>query len=105
MNNPQINQKIRATGTNLLEAIQTPFFTGVVDASHIGDEVRDMVRGHQGKQTVVLFDMFDFNAILLSAGVPLPRALFDLLHQALIGGAQFGSTLLDAVIQFESQLM
>lgn len=59
---------IPMTGTNLLDAIRTPFLTSVVDVSHIGDEVRDMVRGPQSWQTQALFKMFSFQAILLSAG-------------------------------------
>ncbi len=57
-----------STGTNLLDAIRTPFLATVVDVSHIGDEVRDMVRGHQARQTRAMFSLFDFDAILLSAG-------------------------------------
>jgi len=59
---------IPTSGTNLLAAIRTPFVTAVVDVSHIGDEVRDMVRGHQAMQTKAMFKLFDFNAVLLSAG-------------------------------------
>jgi hypothetical protein len=59
---------LQASGTNLLEAIRTPFLTAVVDVAHIGDEVRDMVRGHQAQQTRAMFKLFSFDAILLSAG-------------------------------------
>ena len=59
---------IPATGTNLLEAIRTPFRTAVVDVSHIGDEVRSMVSGWQARQTKEAFRFFRFNAILVSAG-------------------------------------
>ncbi len=59
---------IPAVGTNLLDAIRTPFNTAVVDVAHIGDEVRDMVRGHQARQTQAMFRLFGFQAILLSAG-------------------------------------
>ena len=59
---------IPQSGTNLLDAIRTPFLTAVVDVAHIGDEVRDMVRGHQARQTRAMFDLFAFDAILLSAG-------------------------------------
>lgn len=59
---------IPASGTNLLDAIRTPFVTAVVDVSHIGDEARDMVRGHQARQTRAMFDLLSFDAILLSAG-------------------------------------
>ncbi|TAK75023.1 MAG: hypothetical protein EPO12_19425 [Aquabacterium sp.] len=54
--------------TNLLDAIRTPFVTGVVDVSHIGDEIRDMVRGWQRERTEQMFRLFEFDAILLSAG-------------------------------------
>lgn len=56
------------SGTNLLDAIRTPFLSAVVDVSHIGEEVRDMVRGHQARQTQAMFKLFGFQAILLSAG-------------------------------------
>ena len=56
------------TGTNLLEEIKTPFLTAVVDVAHIGDEVRSMVTGWQAQQTKAMFDLFEFDAILLSAG-------------------------------------
>lgn len=59
---------IPLTGTNLLDPIRTPFATAVVDVSHIGDEVRDMVRGHQARQTEAMFKIFAFDAVLLSAG-------------------------------------
>jgi hypothetical protein len=59
---------IPASGTNLLDAIRTPFLTAVVDVAHIGDEARDMVRGHQAQQTRAMFKLFNFQAILLSAG-------------------------------------
>ena len=59
---------IPQSGTNLLDAIRTPFLTAVVDVAHIGDEARDMVRGHQARQTRAMFDLFAFNSILLSAG-------------------------------------
>lgn len=57
-----------ATGTNLLEEIKTPFLSAVVDVSHIGDEARNMVHGWQARQTKAMFDLFAFDAILLSAG-------------------------------------
>ena len=59
---------IPMSGTNLLAAIRTPFLTAVVDVAHIGDEARDMVSGHQARQTRAMFNLFDFDAILLSAG-------------------------------------
>ncbi len=59
---------IPRTGTNLLDAIRTPFAAAVVDVSHIGSEVREMVNGRQARQTKAMFDTFDFDAIALSAG-------------------------------------
>jgi hypothetical protein len=59
---------IPSSGTNLLDAIRTPFLTAAVDVAHIGEEVRDMVRGHQARQTRTMFKLFSFQAILLSAG-------------------------------------
>jgi hypothetical protein len=59
---------ISSSGTNLLDVIRTPFLTAAVDVAHIGDEVRDMVRGHQARQTQAMFKLFSFQAILLSAG-------------------------------------
>lgn len=56
------------TGTNLLDAIRTPFHAAVVDASHIGDTSADVIGGWQADRTRVLFKFFDFHAILLSAG-------------------------------------
>jgi hypothetical protein len=56
------------SGTNLLDTIRTPFLTAVIDVAHIGDESRDIVRGHQAQQTRAMFDLFDFDAILLSTG-------------------------------------
>lgn len=55
-------------GTNLLDAIRTPFSAAVVDVSQIGSEVRDMVQGRQAVQTRAMFDKLDFDAIALSAG-------------------------------------
>lgn len=55
-------------GTNLLDAIRLPMFTGVVDVSHIGDISHNMVNGHQRRQTVAMFDLFDFDVILYSGG-------------------------------------
>jgi hypothetical protein len=59
---------IPVSGTNLLDAIRTPFLTAVVDVSHVGEEARDMVRGHQARQTRAMFDLLSFRAIVLSAG-------------------------------------
>lgn len=56
--------------TNLLDLIRTPFGddAAVVDVSHIGDGIEDMVSGRQARQTRALLDTIDFRAILLSAG-------------------------------------
>jgi hypothetical protein len=59
---------LRHEGTNLLDAIRLPFLAAVVDVSQTGGEVRDMVRGHQARQTRAMFKLFGFHAILLSAG-------------------------------------
>lgn len=57
-----------ATGTNLLDALRTPFHAVVLDVAHIGDTAANMVRGQQARQTRALFRLQDFDAILLSAG-------------------------------------
>lgn len=57
-----------AQGSNLLDAIRTPYLTAVVDVARIGEEVRDMVRGHQARRAREMFKLFSFQAILLSAG-------------------------------------
>jgi hypothetical protein len=71
---------IPMVGTNLLDAIRTPFFTGVVDVSHVGDEVHEMVSGYQALQTTAMFKLFDFDAILLSAGGNDLKRLFTELY-------------------------
>jgi lysophospholipase L1-like esterase len=68
---------IGTRGTNLLDALRAPFVTAVVDVSHIGDEIQEMVRGRQERQTRTLLKMFSFDAILLSAGGNDLRALFE----------------------------
>ena len=55
-------------GTNLLDAIRTPFHAMVVDVAHIGDEASEIVSGWQARQTEAMFDLFRFDLILLSAG-------------------------------------
>ena len=69
-------------GTNLLQAIRTPFHAAVVDVSNIGDEVRNMVSGRQARQTRAMFDLFDFDAILLSAGGNDLKNVFATLFDA-----------------------
>jgi hypothetical protein len=59
---------IPLSGTNLLDAIRTPFHAAVVDVAHIGDEAHEMVQGRQALNTVAMFRLHDFHAILLSAG-------------------------------------
>ncbi|CAN5862795.1 hypothetical protein BH11PSE8_BH11PSE8_04860 [soil metagenome] len=70
------------SGTNLLSTIRTPFHAAVVDVSHIGDEVRNMVSGHQATQTRAMFKLFDFDAILLSAGGNDLKNIFATLFDA-----------------------
>lgn len=72
------------TGTNLLEAIRLPVFAGVVDVSHIGDVSSDMVRGWQRRQTRAMFKLFDFDAILLSAGGNDLKNLFASLYDEVV---------------------
>jgi len=83
---------IPSTGTNLLDAIRTPFLTAVVDVAHIGDEVRDMVRGHQARQTRAMFKLFSFESILLSAGGnDLKNAFADLFAAKALANEGFAS--------------
>lgn len=81
---------IPLTGTNLLDAIRTPFITAVVDVSHIGNEAADMAQGWQARQTKAMFDMFEFDAILLSAGGNDLKNLFaeEFKAQAALAGAK-----------------
>ena len=68
--------------TDLLSAIRLPAFAGVVDVSHIGDLSREMVTGWQRRQTRAMFDLFDFDAILLSAGGnDLKNVFASLFHE------------------------
>lgn len=70
------------SGTDLLSAIRLPAFAGVVDVSHIGDLSREMVSGWQRRQTRAMFDLFDFDAILLSAGGnDLKNVFASLFHE------------------------
>lgn len=70
------------SGTNLLSAIRLPAFAGVVDVSHIGDLSREMVSGWQRQQTRAMFNLFDFDAILLSAGGnDLKNVFASLFHE------------------------
>lgn len=71
---------IPQAGTNLLEALQLPAFAGVVDVSHIGDTSREIVTGWQRRRTKEMFRLFDFDAILLSAGGNDLKNLFATLY-------------------------
>lgn len=71
---------IPQTGTNLLEALRLPAFAGLVDASHIGDTSREIVTGWQRRRTKEMFRLFDFDAILLSAGGNDLKNLFAALY-------------------------
>jgi hypothetical protein len=73
---------IPSAGTNLLDEIRLPFHSAVVDVSHIGDEVRSMVEGVQARQTRAMFKIFDFDAILLSAGGNDLKNIFSELFAA-----------------------
>ena len=68
---------IPLTGTNLLDAIRTPFAAAVVDVSHIGDEAQDMVKSWQARRTREMFRLLSFDAIVLSAGGNDLRNLFS----------------------------
>jgi hypothetical protein len=72
---------IPRAGTNLVEAIRTPFFTAAVDVSHIGDTAAEMVRGHQRQQTEALFKLIGFDAILYSGGGNDLKNLFAELYE------------------------
>lgn len=69
------------SGSNLLDALRVPYLAAVVDASHIGDEMAEMVTGSQRRQTRTLLDLFAFDAILLSAAGNDLRALFEELFE------------------------
>ncbi|MES2940481.1 MAG: SGNH/GDSL hydrolase family protein [Pseudomonadota bacterium] len=74
-------------GTNLLDAIRTPFHAAVVDVAHIGDTSVDVVTGWQAKRTRALFRFFDFNAIVLSVGANDLKNLYaDRVEQMIAGG-------------------
>jgi lysophospholipase L1-like esterase len=75
---------IPQTGTNLLGEIRLPTFCGVVDVSHIGDLSADLVSGRQRRQTRAMFKLFDFDAILLSAGGNDLKNLFAGLYDEVV---------------------
>jgi GDSL-like Lipase/Acylhydrolase family len=69
-------------GSNLIDAIRTPFHAVVIDAARAGEEVRSMVIGSQAKQTRALFNQMDFDAVLLSAGGNDLKNIFAALFEA-----------------------
>lgn len=93
---------IPVSGTNLLAALRLPVFAGLVDVSHIGDTTSEMVNGWQRRQTRAMFNLFDFDAILLSAGGNDLKNLFATLYhdvgERALGAATTSATAhLDAV--------
>ena len=83
---------IPLSGTNLLDSIRTPFLTAVVGVAHVGDEVRDMLRGHQARQTRAMFNLLGFDAIFLSAdGNDLKNVFADLFAAKALAGEGFHS--------------
>jgi lysophospholipase L1-like esterase len=74
-------------GTNLLDAIRTPFHAAVVDVASIGDTSDDVVTGWQAKRTRALFKFFDFDAIVLSVGANDLKNLYaGRIEQMIAGG-------------------
>jgi lysophospholipase L1-like esterase len=88
-------------GTNLLAGLRLPVFAGVVDVSHIGDISSEMVAGWQRRQTRTMFDLFDFDAILLSAGGNDLKNLFAELYQEL-GDQKLGIKVMGNAAQLRS---
>lgn len=91
-------------GTNLLDALRLPVFSGVVDVSHIGDSAKSMTSGWQRRQTEAMFKVFDFDAVLLSAGGNDLKDAFASLYYDLGNRTQgrltlYESTVLDAISQ------
>lgn len=75
------------TGTNLLDAIRTPYHAAVVDVARIGDTSVDVVKGWQAKRTRALFKFFEFNAIILSVGANDLKNLYaDKVERMIAGG-------------------
>lgn len=72
-------------GTNLLDAIRTPFNTAVVDVAQIGDTSSDVVSGWQLKRTRAIFEFFDFDAIILSVGGNDIKNLYTGKIEAMVG--------------------
>jgi hypothetical protein len=72
---------ITKSGTNLLDALRLPYYTGVVDVAHIGDISSDMVAGHQREQTETIFKLHGFDAIIFSGGGNDLKNLFAELYR------------------------
>lgn len=73
-------------GTNLLDAIRTPFHAAVVDVAHIGDTSVDVVTGWQARRTRALFKFFDFDAVVLSVGGNDLKHLYAAKVEQMISG-------------------
>jgi hypothetical protein len=73
-------------GSNLLAQLRLPFGADLVDASLIGDTIENMVSGQEGRQTQAMFEVFDFDVILLSAGGNDLIAIFQMLFAAKASG-------------------
>lgn len=87
-------------GTNLLTGLRLPVFAGVMDVSRIGDISSEMVAGWQ-RQTRATSDLFDFDAILLSAGGNDLKNLLAELYQAL-GDQKLGIKVMGNAVQLKS---
>ena len=87
-------------GTNLLSALKLPIFAGVVDVSHIGDTSQAMVTGRQRRQTQAMFNLFDFDAIVLSAGGNDLKNLFaSLFHD--VGEQRAGRPVTSSLVHLQ----
>jgi len=73
-------------GTNLLDAMRTEWVVALHDRSHVGDEIEDMVKGRQARQAAAMFDLFRFDAILLSAGGNDFKNVFRQLFEQVAAG-------------------
>ncbi len=77
---------IPVDGTNLLDAIRTPFEASVVDIAQVGDTSRDIVSGWQLKRTRKILNFFDFDAIILSVGANDLKNLYAGKIEAMVEG-------------------
>lgn len=68
-------------GNALLDAIRLPFQAAVIDVSHAGAQVRDLVCGHPARRTRAMFELLEFDAILLSAGGNDSRSAYAALFE------------------------